>query len=166
VGFGGYGGYGLGLGGYGLGYGGYGGYGYGYPGYGNGGYSYPYYGYGYGYPYNGAGYGMPVGGYGYSSAYVAPAVVNQGRYLGINEEAVAETGGKRGIKVTNVYPGTPAEKAGLHTGDVIHSINGYLTEERGNLAWIIANAAPQNTLKMNVRTVQDGKDHTITAQIP
>jgi hypothetical protein len=170
----GYGGYGLGYGGYGLGYGGYG---YGYPGYGYGmGYSYPYYDYGYGYPYYGTGYAAPVGGYGYSSAYVAPGVgvasavtapvAGQGRYLGIVEEPVTEPGGKQGIKVANVYPGTPAEQAGLQAGDVIHSINGYLTEQRGNLAWIIANAAPGNVLKMNVRTVRDGQEHTITAQLP
>ena len=70
------------------------------------------------------------------------------------------------MKVANVYPGTAAERAGLQVGDVIHSINGYLTEQRGNLAWIIANAAPNNTLTMNVRTASDGKEHTVTAQIP
>ena len=129
------------------------------------GYSYPYYGYGYGYPNYGTAYAAPVGGYGYSSAYVAPAA-GQGRYLGIDEEPVVEAGGKQGIKVANVYPGTPAEKAGLRPGDVIHSINGYLTEQRGNLAWIIANAAPGNLLKMNVRTARDSQDHTITAQLP
>jgi S1-C subfamily serine protease len=136
--------------------------------------SYPYSGYGYGYPYYGTAYAAPGMGYGYSSAYVAPGAVNsvttpmvgQGRYLGINEEPVDEGGGKRGIKVANVYPGTPAEKAGLHVGDVIHSINGYLTEQRGNLAWIIANATPDNVLKMNVRTMSDGREHTITAQLP
>jgi hypothetical protein len=178
-------GYGLGYGGYGLGYGGYGGYGlgyggygYGYPGYGYGmGDSYPNYDYGYGYPnYYGTGYAPSVGGYGYSSAYVTPdvgvasgvttPVAGQGRYLGINEEPVTEAGGRQAIKVANVYPGTPAEKAGLQPGDVIHSINGYLTEQRGNLAWIIANAAPGNVLKMNVRTARDGQEHTITAQLP
>ena len=30
-------------------------------------------------------------------------------------------------------------------------MNGYLTEQRGNLAWIIANAAPDNQLKINVQ---------------
>ena len=70
------------------------------------------------------------------------------------------------MKVANVYPGTAAEKAGLKGGDVIHSINGYMTEQRGNLAWIIANAAPNNILKMNVLTQKDGKEYTVTAQIP
>ncbi len=170
-------GYGLGYGGYGLGYGGYGGYsnpyygGYGY------GYGYPYYGYasGYGYssPYYTNGYAAPGVGVTYSSAYVAPTgsaasamMPVHGRYLGIDEEPVTDAAGLRGMKVTNVYPGTAAQRAGLQVGDVIHAINGYLTEQRGNLAWIIANAAPNNQLRMNVKTAKDGKEHTITAQIP
>ena len=58
------------------------------------------------------------------------------------------------MKVSNVYPGTPAQRAGLQVGDVIFSINGYLTEQRGNLAWIIANAAPNNQLNMTVKTLK------------
>jgi membrane-associated protease RseP (regulator of RpoE activity) len=185
--FGGF-GYGLGYGGYGYGYPYYG-YGYGDPYYGYGGYGYPYGfgGYGYGYPYGYGGYGYgdpysgvayssPLAGFGYSSAYMAPAagavneavapVGGRGRYLGISEEPVVDASGKRGIKVGKVYPGTAAEKAGLQVGDVIHQINGYLTEQRGNLAWIIANAAPANALKMSVRTVRDGQEHEITAQLP
>jgi 5'-3' exoribonuclease 2 len=180
--FGGFGGFGFFPGFYGLGYGGYGwGYGgYGYPyygGYGMG-YGYPYYGYGsgygYGYPYSGTVYADPTAGLGYSAAYVAPGAANavttqaggQGRYLGIDEEPVVGAGGQRGMKVTKVYPGTAAEKSALQVGDVIHSINGYLTEQRGNLAWIIANATPNNVLQMNVRTVRDGQEHAITAQLP
>ena len=34
----------------------------------------------------------------------------QGRYLGIDEEPVVDAGGRKGMKVANVYPGTPAEK--------------------------------------------------------
>jgi hypothetical protein len=87
------------------------------------------------------------------------------RDLGIDEEAAAEDQGVRGVKVSRVHPGTAAEKAGLKPGDVIRSINGYLTAERGNLAWIVANAAPDNVLKMSVRTASDGKDRTITARL-
>ena len=66
------------------------------------------------------------------------------------------------MKVTNVYPGTAAERAGLGVCDVIYSINGYLTEQRGNLAWIIANAAQNNQLRMSVKTAKDGQEHAIT----
>jgi S1-C subfamily serine protease len=129
-----------------------------------GGYGYPGYGYTLGYAYPGS-----VGsttGFAYSSAYGASGTgTTNRRYLGIDEEAVIDSDGRKVIKVGNVYPGTPAERAGLHTGDVIRSINGYFTEQRGNLAWIIANAAPSNTLKMVVRTVDDNKDHEITATL-
>ncbi len=174
----GYGGYGLGYGGYGLGYGGYGGYGMGYDGYGGygmgyGGYGgYPGYGYAMGgYPYSTAGVVQPVnGGFGYNSAYVAPAnsrtTSPQRRVLGIDEEPMVGSDGSKAMKIANVYPGTAAEKAGLKVGDVLRSVNGYLTEQRGNLAWIIANAAPSNELKLNVQTVQDGKTHQIVATLP
>jgi serine protease Do len=68
--------------------------------------------------------------------------------------------------VSKVYPGTAAEKAGLQAGDVIRSVNGYLTEQRGNLAWIIANATPNNELKINAQTAKDGQNHLITATLP
>ena len=89
----------------------------------------------------------------------------QGRYLGIDEEPATLPDGRRGMKVINVYPGTPAQRAGLQVGDVLLSINGYLTEQRGNLAWIIANAAPNNQLTITVRTARDGKEHAITAPL-
>ena len=173
-GMGGYGMGGYGLGGYGMGGYGMGGYGmggYGMGGYGMGGYGMG--GYGMGYP---AGYGMasmspgygaaPAAGFGYSSAYVAPgAMAARGRILGIDEEPVVLSDGKKGMKITNIYPGTGAERAGLQVGDVLRSVNGYLTEQRGNLAWIIANATPGNELKMVVRTIKDGKDHSVQTMI-
>ena len=169
-------GYGLGYGGYGLGYGGYGGYGYPYYGGYDYGYGYPYSGYanGYGYTYPNyvAGYTTPGVGVTYSSAYVAPSgsaantvMPAQGRYLGIDEEPVADPAGRKGMKVTNVYPGTAAQRAGLQVGDTIYAINGYLTEQRGNLAWIIANAAPNNQLKMTVKRVSDGQERAVNAQL-
>ena len=89
-----------------------------------------------------------------------PRPCPNGRVLGIDEEPVVLSDGRKGMKITNVYPGTAAEQAGLQAGDVLRSVNGYLTEQRGNLAWIIANATPNNTLKLNVRTAKDGQDHS------
>ena len=109
--------------------------------------------------------------FGYNSAYVAPTTTGtsttaQRRYLGIDEEPMVGSDGSKAMKITNVYPGTAAEKAGLKAGDVLRSVNGYLTEQRGNLAWIIANATPNNQLKLNVQTAQDGKTHQIVASLP
>jgi S1-C subfamily serine protease len=94
--------------------------------------------------------------------YAAPS---QGRYLGIDEQPVVDSGGQ-GMQVVRIYPGTPAEQAGLQVGDVIHSANGYLTQQHGNLAWIIANTPPNGELQMNVRTARDGVDHLIVARVP
>ena len=77
--------------------------------------------------------------------------------LGIDEEPLADSGGVTGIRVSSVHPGTVAERAGLHSGDVIYSANGYLTTDPGNLAWIIATKAPGGTLSMNVRRAADRK---------
>ncbi len=182
-GYGGYGGFygGLGLGyGLGYGYGGYGGYGYGYPAYGYGypayGYSDPAYGYGYTQPYVNGGYVDPQYQATYPTIYTMPATqavgttatatVGQRRYLGIDETPVVDTNGTRGMKVATVYAGTPAEKSGLQIGDVIHSVNGYLTENPGNLAWIIANATPNNVLQMNVHSAAGGPVHVIAANLP
>ena len=95
------------------------------------------------------------GSFGYNSAYVAPTTATsarQRRYLGIDEEPMVGSDGSKAMKISNVYPGTAAEKAGLKAGDILRSANGYLTEQRGNLAWIIANATPNNLLKLNVQT--------------
>jgi hypothetical protein len=88
-----------------------------------------------------------------------------GSSLGIEEEPVVDANGARGIKISRVYAGGVAEKAGLHTGDVIYSTNTYTTQARGNLAWIINHAAPTKVLTMRVRAANDGKEHTITAQL-
>lgn len=86
--------------------------------------------------------------------------------LGIDEEPVVGTDGVRGLKVVSVHPGTVAEKAELRAGDVIQSINGYRTIQRGNLAWITSHAAPDKVLKMSVRGSNDGKARTVTARLP
>lgn len=138
----------------------------------------------YGYPgsqveggYGNAGYDPGYGGYPYYDGYgitnpnrpTAPAVGStpvQRRLLGIDEEPVVVAGGVKAMKVGKVYPGTAAERAGLKAGDVIRSVNGYLTEQRGNLAWVIANAAPENQLKITVQDGKDGQARLITAMLP
>jgi hypothetical protein len=88
------------------------------------------------------------------------------REFGIDEELVVDVGGTLAVKVLRVYPGTAAEEAGLQVGDIILSVNGYLTERPGHLGWIMANAARDNALTMNVRKASDGKTRTITARVP
>ena len=97
------------------------------------------------------------------AVYAAPA---QGRYLGIDEQSVVDAG-VQGMQVLRVYAGSAAEQAGLQAGDVIYSANGYLTQQHGNLAWIIATVPPNGVLQMNVRIgARDGSVHAVNAQLP
>jgi hypothetical protein len=90
----------------------------------------------------------------------------QGRTLRIDVEPIVDASGVRGMKISKVTPGTAAEKAGLHAGDVLYSINGYLTTQRSDLTWILANAASDNVLRMKVITASDGNEHTIVVRLP
>jgi hypothetical protein len=109
--------------------------------------------------------------FGTTSANVSPAPVATiplpatARDLGIDEQPVAGADGVRGLRVTRVYPGTATARAGLQPGDIILSSNGYLTEQPGNLTWIIAHAAPDKVLKMKIRRAGDGTAHLITAPL-
>lgn len=164
---GGYPGYYGGLGGFGGFYPGYfGGYGYGY-GYSPGGYGYGSYGGTYSYPY-GYGAGTCVVD-GTAPVYAPPATTNvapaPGRYLGIQQQPVFD-GAANAIQVVSVEPGSAAEQAGLRAGDVILSANGYLTQDVGNLPWIIAGTPANGELAMSVRSAADGQVRTVTARIP
>jgi PDZ domain len=88
---------------------------------------------------------------------------SSGLSLGIDTEPVVDAGRATGLKVSKVDPGSPAEKAGLQAGDVIQSVNGYLTEEPGNMTWIISQKAPDRVLTMNA--LRDGQVRVITAQL-
>ena len=90
----------------------------------------------------------------------------QRRYLGIYEEPVVTRDGRPGMMVTYVQGGTPAEGIGLRFGDVIRSANGYETQQPGNLAWIIANATPGDTLLVGFTSAHDGADYVATASLP
>ena len=185
-GYGGLGGYGFG--GFGLGYGMFGmggmGYGYGYPGYGYGygygdGYGLGYSGYGYGsYPgyVYGSGYSDPgytyssPGDYTYSSAYgtvplqaAAPSSFMLPS-LGIDERKVSDATGSH-IQVVRVHAGSPAERAGLQAGDTIVSANGFLTQDPGNLAWIIDHHTTNGAVTLKVRQVANGQDATLSAML-
>lgn len=72
----------------------------------------------------------------------------------------------RGLKISKVYLRSAAERAGLRAGDMILSINGYLTAKPSDLAWIIADASSSKSLSMRVRTSSDGQVRSVVAQLP
>ena len=72
----------------------------------------------------------------------------------------------RGLKLTGVQAGSAAEKVGLHVGDVIRSVNGYVTEQPAHLRWILSHAATENGLKMTVKPVKEDELRNVTLQLP
>ena len=57
----------------------------------------------------------------------------QGRYLGIDEDPVTDSTGRKGMKVANVYPGTPAQRAGLQPSAISQFENGLREPSPENL---------------------------------
>jgi PDZ domain len=86
--------------------------------------------------------------------------------LGMLFEPFTESGRTPGLKVTGIIAAGVVEKAGLHVGDVIVSINGYVTQKLTDPDWILLNASPDKVLKMYVRSAGDVKEHEVTAQFP
>jgi S1-C subfamily serine protease len=86
--------------------------------------------------------------------------------LGMMFEPSTETGKTPGLKITSIAVIGVIGKAGLRIGDVLVSINGYVTQKMTDPEWIILNASPDKVLKMNVRFASDGKDHAITVPLP
>jgi hypothetical protein len=105
-------------------------------------------------------YGM---GSGSSSANSAPPASTA---LGMVFEPFTETGRTPGMKITNVAASGVAEKAGLQVGDILVSMNGYVTQKLTDPEWIILNASPDKVLKMMVRSASDAKERQLTARLP
>jgi hypothetical protein len=111
--------------------------------------------------------GLPMG----AGAQTGPpaaapaAAAAPGNYrLGIWIEPVAQWNSKSwvsyGLRITAVSPGSPAERAGLRTGNVLTSVNGAPVTGLPNLLTALQNSGGQATLG-----VYDGRGYT-TGQVP
>ncbi len=87
------------------------------------------------------------------------------RVLGVSANPTSILGEPGGLMLSQVDPGSRAEKAGLRAGDVIRTINDRTASTREVLARSIAEAAGRS-LKLRFRSSLDGQDREITILIP
>ena len=102
------------------------------------------------------------------------SIISKGRvirgYLGVAIQAVTKEIAEqfkldsvRGAIVTDVTPGSPAEKAGIIRGDVIRKVNDYDVKDTISLVNRIAEADVGSSLKIDL--VRDGELKSVTAQV-
>ncbi len=81
-------------------------------------------------------------------------------YLGVQ---VATSLSPAGAALADVVSGTPADRAGLETGDVVTKLDGATIESPDDLSNVIDSKQPGDKLK--VTYVRDGKTHTVTVTL-
>ena len=102
------------------------------------------------------------------------SIISKGRvirgYLGVAIQPVTKDIAEQfkldsahGALVTDVTPGSPAEKAGIIRGDVIRKVNGYDIKDTMSLVNRIAEADVGSNLMIDL--VRDGTAKAVTAQI-
>jgi serine protease Do len=102
------------------------------------------------------------------------SIISKGRvirgYLGVGIQPVTadiaeqfKLKSARGALVTDVTPGSPAEKAGIIRGDVIRKVNGYEVKDTITLVNRIAEADIGSNLTIDL--VRDGESKTVSAQV-
>jgi serine protease Do len=89
-------------------------------------------------------------------------------FLGVKLEALtpdlaAEFGTATGALVADVNPDTPAEKAGLKSGDIITRLSGKLVENANHLQLAIISLPPGTDVKVGY--LRDGKEATVTIKL-
>ncbi len=71
-----------------------------------------------------------------------------------------------GVLLKSVYPGGPAAKAGLHTGDVLFSVDGLPTNDMQALNYRIATHKAGDVVKMHVHLGKQAADIQVTLALP
>ena len=119
----------------------------------------------------GIGFAIPIN----LAASVLQSLIETGTvtrgFLGVAAQAMqaedAETlglpKGTRGVMITEVTPGSPADKAGIKRGDVILSMNGRSVPSREDLRLIIAEMSPGAKVKLSIS--RDGKPLMLEATL-
>jgi len=118
----------------------------------------------------GIGFAVPVN----LARNVMDQIVDHGKveraYLGVNVQEVTPAiakamglNGPAGALVSDVSPNSPAQRAGLQSGDVILAINGVSVAERNQLVMNVSMMNPGQTVHLKV--FRDGQTREITAQV-
>ncbi|MEP7351938.1 MAG: Do family serine endopeptidase [Acidobacteriota bacterium] len=74
-----------------------------------------------------------------------------------------QTGEPRGVMLSEVNAGGPAERAGLKQGDIVMEINGSKVRDTDDLRLRIANLKPNSSVKLTV--LRDGANRDFTVQL-
>jgi serine protease Do len=116
----------------------------------------------------GLGFAIPIN----LAKWVADQLMAKGRvvrgWLGVVIQEItpeiAETiGVKEGILVSQVAPGSPAEKAGLKVGDIIVAIDGEKVREVRELQFRVMKTPPGTEITLTI--IRGGKEQTIKAKV-
>ena len=120
--------------------------------------------------YQGIGFAIPIN----LARNVMKSLLEHGKvvrgYLGVliqplNRDLAEMFGLKEseGAVISEVMPGTPAEKAGLKAGDVIVGLNGKKVKDAASLRLKIAQSAPGTTVTL--RVIRDGKPREVKVKL-
>ncbi|MGH6870552.1 MAG: Do family serine endopeptidase [Rhizomicrobium sp.] len=71
-----------------------------------------------------------------------------------------------GVLLKGVYPGGPAAKAGLKTGDVIVSVDGVEVDDMQGLNYRIATHKPGDVVKVHIASGRQQRDAAVTLALP
>jgi serine protease Do len=114
----------------------------------------------------GIGFAVPIN----LARHVAERLISGGKvlrgYLGVIPEDITpglaqsfNLSSDNGALVGDVEPGTPAEKAGIKSGDVITEFDGQAINSKNDLLLAVANCAPDT--KVSVKFIREGNEHTL-----
>ena len=69
----------------------------------------------------------------------------------------------QGALVTNLYPGSPAARAGIQEGDLITAVGGQAVNDPAGVGYRVATARPGDTVEVQV--LRNGRPHTLRVKL-
>jgi len=115
--------------------------------------------------FNGVGFAIPINfARSLAEQLVATGKIRRG-FMGVttqplDSDLAAQFGVEQGALVTDVTAGSPADKAGFKSGDIITKVNGHLIADSRRLQLAIVRLAPGT--EVEIEYVRDGVTETVT----